>query len=48
MKLLWEGQTSRHGSSRPTRADTLEEATMAVHLAVMLVQWLTSGVARKI
>jgi hypothetical protein len=47
MKLLWEGQTSRHGSSRPTRDETLEEAVMAVHLAVTLVQWFTSGAVRR-
>jgi len=47
MSLLWEGQASRHGSSRPTRPETLGEATMAVHLAVMLVQWFTSGAVRK-
>jgi hypothetical protein len=48
ISLLWDGQTSRHGSSRPTRPETLEEATMAVHLAVMLVQWFTSGAVRKV
>ena len=47
MKLLWEGQTSRHGSSRPTREETLEEAAMAVDLAVMLVRWFTSGAVRR-
>jgi hypothetical protein len=47
MELLWEGQSSRHGSSAPTRDETLEEATMAVHLAVMLVQWFTSGAVRR-
>jgi len=48
ISLLWQGQTSRHGSSRPTRPETLEEATMAVHLAVMLVQWFASGAVRKV
>jgi hypothetical protein len=47
MTLLWEGQSSRHGSSRPTRDETLEEATMAVHLAVTLVQWFTSGAVQR-
>ena len=46
LTLLWEGQSSRHGSSVPTREETLEEATMALHLAVMLVQWFTSGAVR--
>jgi hypothetical protein len=45
--LMWEGQSSRHGSSRPTRNETLEEATMALHLAVTLVQWFTSGAVRR-
>lgn len=48
MRLLWEGQTSRHGSRSPTRDETLEEAVMAVHLAVMLVQWFTSGAVREL
>ncbi|HEY6496617.1 MAG TPA: hypothetical protein VIZ43_25355 [Trebonia sp.] len=47
ISLLWGGQTSRHGSSRSTRSETLEEAVMAVHLAVMLVQWFTSGAVRR-
>jgi hypothetical protein len=48
ISLLWDGQTSRHGSSSPTRPETLEEAVMAVHLAVMLVQWFTSGAVRRV
>jgi hypothetical protein len=47
LTLLWEGQSSRDGSSVPTRDETLEEAAMAVHLAVMLVQWFTSGAVRR-
>jgi hypothetical protein len=47
MTLLWRGQSSRHGSSMPTRDETLEEATMAVHLAVTLVQWFASGAVRR-
>jgi len=47
MTLLWEGHTSRHGSSSPTRDETLEEATMAVDLAVVLVRWFTTGVVRR-
>jgi hypothetical protein len=43
VELLWKGETDRHGSMEPTPVMTLEEATMAVHLAVMLVQWFTSG-----
>jgi hypothetical protein len=47
MALLWEGQSSRHGSSAPTRAESLEEATMAVQLAVMMVQWFVSGAVHR-
>jgi hypothetical protein len=32
----------------PTRPETLEEATAAVHLAVMLVQWFTSDAVRRL
>jgi hypothetical protein len=48
LSLLWEGQVSRHGSRNPTRQETLEEAVMAVHLAVVLVQWFTSGAVRRV
>lgn len=48
MTLLWEGQTSRHGSSVPTREETFEEAMMAVHLAVLLVQWFASGAVQRL
>jgi hypothetical protein len=37
LELLWKGQSARHGSGSPTRPETLEEATMAVHLAIMPV-----------
>src|SRR5262249_38494730 len=47
MKLLWQGQTSRHGNSAPTRMETLAEAEMAVELASTLVLWLTTGKARR-
>jgi hypothetical protein len=43
MRGLWEGQTSRHGGVSPTRAETLEEARAAVHLAATLVQFGASG-----
>jgi hypothetical protein len=43
MTALWEGLTSRHGSQTPTRPETREEARAAVHLAVLLVQWFSSG-----
>lgn len=39
MQLLWDGQTSRHGGTSPTRAETDDEARAAVHLAASLVQY---------
>jgi len=48
MEFLWTGQTSRHGSKNPARLETLEEAQMAVHLAVTLVNWFTSGAIRRV
>lgn len=43
MRLLWEGQTSRHGGVNPTRHETTEEAQAAVHIAATLVQYGVSG-----
>ena len=49
LSLLWDGQRwRRHGSMQPTPSVSLEEALMAVHLAVTLVQWFTSGAVRKL
>jgi hypothetical protein len=48
LELLWYGETDRHGSREPTRVVSLDEAVMAVHLAVMLVQWFTSGAVRRV
>lgn len=48
LRLLWQGQTDRHGGTNPTNPIPLEAGTTAVHLAVTLVQWFTSGsVTRK-
>jgi hypothetical protein len=47
LELLWRGQTSRHGSQTPTRPETEPEAAMAVHLAVLLVQWFATGAVRR-
>jgi hypothetical protein len=47
MTALWEGQTSRHGSQTPTRPESRDEARAAVHLAVVLVQWFTSGIIQR-
>ena len=38
MELLGRGQISRHGTQTATRSESPEEARMAVHLAVALVQ----------
>lgn len=43
MRMLWQGQTSRHGSREPTRKETLVEAEMAVQLASALVLWFTTS-----
>ncbi|MFJ3762481.1 hypothetical protein [Streptomyces sp. NPDC090080] len=47
MRLLWTGQTSRHGGSRPTRGETVAEARAAVHLAVALLNFFTDGILVK-
>lgn len=43
MRLLWNGQTSRHGGVNATRDETVDEAKAAVHLAASLVQFGVSG-----
>lgn len=43
MRMLWDGQTSRHGGANPTRVETADEARAAVHLAASLVQFGVSG-----
>ncbi len=45
--LLWQGQTDRHGRPDP-RPVTQEQAEAAVHLAVLLVHWFSSGVVRRV
>jgi hypothetical protein len=47
MRVLWEGQTSRHGNQEGTRPESLESAVAAVHLASTLVQWFASGAVRR-
>jgi hypothetical protein len=44
MRRLWQGHRSRHAGGPSSRQQTQLEAEAAVHLAVLLVQWLTSGV----
>lgn len=45
-RTLWQGQTSRHGSGRPTRHETHNEAEAAIQLTVTLVSWFTTGALR--
>jgi hypothetical protein len=47
MRLLWTGQTSRHGGSHPTRDETVPEARAAVNLAVALLNFFTDGILTK-
>lgn len=47
MELLWNGQTSRHGAQSTERPETFEQAQMAVHLAVTLVNWFLSGAVQR-
>ncbi|WP_139794859.1 hypothetical protein [Saccharomonospora piscinae] len=47
MERLWNGQVSRHGGSKQSRDQDQAEAEAAVHAAVLLVQWLSTGVLRK-
>jgi hypothetical protein len=48
MRMLWHGQHDRHGGqpSAPGNVST-EEATVAVGLAVTLVQWFSAGLVRR-
>lgn len=47
METLWQAQRSRHGGGPNSRRQKSEEAEAALHLAVLLVQWLTAGVLRR-
>jgi hypothetical protein len=47
MELLWHSQISRHGGAPKSRRQSPGEAQAAVHLAVILVQWLSTGVLRR-
>ncbi|WP_433493665.1 hypothetical protein ACQP26_19880 [Micromonospora sp. CA-248089] len=46
MEALWHAQISRHGGAPKSRRQSQDEAEAAVHLAVLLVQWLSTGVLR--
>ncbi len=48
LRLLWQGQTDRHGGSTPTIPVTAQAAEAAVHLAVTLVQWFQSGAIQRV
>lgn len=47
MEMLWQSQVSRHGGSTKSRRQDQSEAEAAVQLAVLLVQWLATGVLRR-
>jgi hypothetical protein len=47
LRLLWEGQTDRHGGPVTPGPITAEAAEAAVHLAVTLVQWFNSNTIRR-
>ncbi|WP_144420329.1 MULTISPECIES: hypothetical protein [Micromonospora] len=44
--LLWDGHARHAGSPSPRRHDQ-DEARMAIHLAVTLVQWFATGAVRR-
>ncbi|WP_326793430.1 hypothetical protein OHA79_44625 (plasmid) [Streptomyces sp. NBC_00841] len=46
MRLLWTGQTSRHGGLHGTCDESPEEARMAVQMAAALVDWFSTGIVR--
>lgn len=43
LRLLWTGQSDRHGGTDPTKHVDQKSAEMAVHLATTLVQWFAAG-----
>jgi hypothetical protein len=47
METLWQAQRSRHGGGSSSRRQRPEEAEAALHLAVLLVHWLTASVLRR-
>jgi hypothetical protein len=46
LDLVWKGQSDRHGSPDLTAPISVsqEQAEAAMHLAVTVVQWFTTGV----
>ena len=48
MRMLWHGQHDRHGGQPSAPGNvSIEEATVAVGLAVTLVQWFDAGLVRR-
>lgn len=48
-RLLWHGQHDRHGGQPSSPGNvSIEEATVAVSLAVTLVGWFSAGLVRKV
>lgn len=48
LRLLWHGQHDRHGGQPSAPGDvSLEEASVAVSSAVVLVQWFIAGLASR-
>lgn len=48
MRMLWHGQHDRHGGQPSAPGDvSIEEATVAVGLAVTLVQWFDAGLVQR-
>jgi hypothetical protein len=48
MRLLWQGQSDRHGGSTPTVPISPEGASAAVHLAATLVHWFQAGLVGRV
>lgn len=48
IRVLWHGQHDRHGGQPSSPGNvSIEEATVAVSLAVVLVQWFDAGVVKR-
>lgn len=48
LRLLWEGQTDRHGTPKKSISVSSDAAIAAVHLAITLVQWFCSGAVQRV
>lgn len=50
MRMMWHGQHDRHGGQVIDPGDlsvSMDETTVAVGLAVTLVQWFDAGLVRR-